>query len=160
MLIYLRHGDDNHVDTYHHDRRLTKKGRSAARDRAAHLADSLGKPSVIYASPYRRAAETAEIMAEILSVPARLDPRLAQHLSERRQRSPDVSPETARACPIIESTGDFRQRVADHVAEVQRLTTVTWCVTHQVVIEAVGDLLGVDVPEDLDFLDYVVARSR
>lgn len=162
MVIYIRHGDDHEkAAEYHHDRRLTERGRRRAREKAIELVDEYAGPVAILASPYRRAIETAKIMSAQVLVCMQADRRLAQHLSQKRQESPDVSPETARDCPIIESDDAFRQRVSEHLEQMRvegldQPGVVVWCVTHQVVIEAVGDLLGVKVPRDLDFLDHVV----
>lgn len=35
-----------------------------------------------------------------------------------------------------------------------------WCITHQVVIEAIARHTGVPVPDDLDFLAHIVVQQR
>lgn len=64
-LLIMRHGDaEDSKDDFH--RRLTSLGRDEARDAALVIADRDFKPEVIYASPLKRAQETAGIVAEHL----------------------------------------------------------------------------------------------
>ncbi len=158
-LIYLRHGDDRGNDVHRHDRHLNERGRQAAVLAAAHLIETHGHPDVAYVSPYRRAVETIDAMSARFTQPVvvQRDPRVAQLLSEKRQRDPAISPETRAQVAIIEDRDAFRRRVASHVDEVQRHTAaVIWCVTHQVVVERVAALLDVRMNGDLDFLDHLV----
>jgi broad specificity phosphatase PhoE len=79
--IYLvRHGqnEDNLEGTLngHRDRPLTELGREQARTIAAKLKDN--GIQVIYASPLKRAYETATIIAEILGLSVQIDPELIE----------------------------------------------------------------------------------
>jgi broad specificity phosphatase PhoE len=158
VLLYLRHGDDRGDDVYRHDRPLNDHGREKAGKQSRRLIEKYGHPDVVYVSPFRRAIETAEILAARFerAVPIRKDPRVAQHLSEKQQRDPKISPETRSLVAIIESRDAFRARIAAHVEEVRRGTGAIWCVTHQAVIETVADHFAVKISGSLDFLDPVV----
>ena len=64
-LLVMRHGDaEDSKDDFH--RRLTSLGRDEARDAALAIADRGFEPEVIYASPLKRAQETAGIVGEHL----------------------------------------------------------------------------------------------
>lgn len=158
MLIYLRHGDDRGNDVYRHDRRLNDHGKKKAGKAADRLIEKYGHPDTIYASPFRRAIETLEAMYDHFQrdVVVRRDPRIAQHLSEKQQAQPLVSPETLAQVTIIENKNEFQRRVAVHVEEIRQTSGVVWCITHQAVIEEVAGHFGVKISGDLDFLDHKV----
>ena len=165
MLIYIRHGDDRRDrDAYRHDRRLRKRAKKDAARLAAQLVEKYGHPEIVRASPFRRAVGTAETMVESLQNPVMVvrDIRLAQHLSEKQQANPDVSPQTLRSKVAIHETDEaFQRRIDDHVAEMKRSEfftspTVVWCVTHTIVVEEVAARLGISFPQELNFLAYVV----
>jgi phosphohistidine phosphatase SixA len=160
MLIYLRHGDDRGDDVYRHDRRLNDRGREKAFKQAKRLIEKYGHPDVVHVSPFRRALETLEAMSESFgrAVPVHRDARIAQRLSEKQQRDPQVSPETRTQVVIVEDRDAFRRRVAEHVAEVRRHADqkTIWCISHQAVIEEVAEHFDKKISGDLDFLDHVV----
>lgn len=144
MLLYLRHGDDRGDDVYRHDRRLNDRGRKKARKEAARLIERYGHPDHVFVSPYRRATDTLDAMRPSFArdVEVRHDPRVAQRLSEKQRRDPQVSPETRSRVAIDEDRETFRRRVADHVDELRRMTGLVWCITHQAVIEEVARHFG------------------
>ena len=79
-FLLVRHGetDWNRENRFqgHADPPLNDVGRSQARELAETL---LGEgASAVYASPLRRARETAEIIAAVLGLDVRLDPRLME----------------------------------------------------------------------------------
>ncbi len=79
-LYLLRHADAGNPDRWVGDdgeRPLSGKGLRQARRLAALLKRLDWRPDAIVTSPKRRAAETAEIVAQELGVPARVDGRLA-----------------------------------------------------------------------------------
>ena len=160
VLIYVRHGDDRGEDEYRHDRRLNDRGRKKAAKEAARLIERYGHPDVVYVSPFRRAIETLDCMTVKFARPVEVlrDPRIAQHLSDKQQREPRVSPQTLEAVAIFEDRRAFERRVAKHVTharEKSRAGATIWCITHQVVIEEVAGHFGVEISRDLDFLDHV-----
>lgn len=79
-MLLLRHGESRfneafnrtRVDPGIRDAELTPRGREQAQE-AARAAQGLGIRSIV-ASPYRRALETAEIVARHLGVPVEIDP--------------------------------------------------------------------------------------
>jgi len=157
VLIYLRHGDDRRDDEYRHDRSLTDRGREKSSKEAKRLIEKYGHPVCAYVSPFRRTIETLDAMSARFERPVavRRDARIAQYLGHKRD--PQVSPETAAAITLTEDKGAFRQRVADHLAEMQRRTLdLIWCITHQAVIDEIGEQLDVKIPSALEFLDHVV----
>jgi len=82
-LCLLRHahaGDSTTWEEADELRPLTEKGRRQAERLARHLQTAGFAPDVVLASPLVRARETAEIVAEILRAPLRIDPRLGEML--------------------------------------------------------------------------------
>ena len=158
MLLYLRHGDDRGQDVYKHDRPLNDRGRKKARKAFGDLVENYGHPDTLFVSPFRRALQTLDLMAEQFKRPVDVhrDPRLAQFLGGKRE--PTVSPETAAMITIDESAEMFRARIRDHIEDVARRHRVgasIWAITHQIVIEEIASQFGVKI-ETLDFLDHVV----
>jgi len=81
-LLFLRHGQtdwnaQNRVQG-RTDVPLNETGREQARERAAELLAHQPTVEVIYASPMKRARETAEIIQKALGVPLRFDDRLVE----------------------------------------------------------------------------------
>src|SRR4051812_4874927 len=81
-LIFVRHGESEaNVQRVYSNRGwnhpLTEKGRQQARALAEKLAGRGVK--MIYASPVRRAVETATVIAEHLGVPHEVAPALAEY---------------------------------------------------------------------------------
>lgn len=158
MLIYLRHGDDRGNDVYRHDRRLNDRGREKAVKAAKRLIEKHGHPDACYVSPFRRALETLDAMSERFERPVTIhcDPRVAQCLSEKQRRDPQVSPATLALVTIDEEVDAFKRRIAAHVAETRDASGLIWCITHQAVIEEIAGHFRVRISGSLDFLDYVV----
>lgn len=80
-LCLLRHAHAGDATRWLDDddlRPLTEKGRRQAERLARLLAAASYVPDAILASPLVRARETAEIAAEILRAPLRVDPRLGE----------------------------------------------------------------------------------
>lgn len=161
MLLYLRHGDDRGHAVYHHDRPLNERGRDAAARHGRRLVAKFGTPDVVYVSPYRRARQTLDAMRPYFerAIGECVDPRVAQHLSEKQRKTPSVRPSTLALVAVDETEDDFHRRLAEHVEEVRpRIASKIWVITHQAVIERVGAHFGAQVA-DLDFLDHVVLRG-
>ena len=159
MLIYLRHGDDRGNDIYRHDRHLNARGKKKACKAFDKLAKKYGHPDTLFVSPFRRSLETLDAMAARFKRPVDVhrDPNVAQYLG--RKNAPLISPETAALVAIDESLGAFQTRISAHVEDVKRRQCVgaaIWCITHQIVIEAVAGRFRVKIPGNLDFLDHVV----
>ena len=162
MLLYLRHGDDRGTDIYRHDRQLNDRGLKRARKAFDVLAEKYGHPDTLFVSPFRRAIQTLEAMAERFKRPVDVhrDPRIAQYLGSKRE--PRVSPETANRIAVDEGLDAFRARIRDHVEDAKLRNSggaTIWCISHQIVIEEVARCFGVKVPGDLDFLDRVVIHN-
>lgn len=80
-LCLLRHAHAGDATRWAGDdelRPLTEKGRLQAERLARHLAAAGYAPDVVLTSPLVRARETAEIVAEILRAPLRVEPRLGE----------------------------------------------------------------------------------
>lgn len=76
-IILVRHGDAKNQDGIFHgvtNDPLTADGEDEALDVAERLKKY--KPSIIYASPVRRAKETAELIGHTLNIPVRVAPEL------------------------------------------------------------------------------------
>lgn len=144
MLIYIRHGDDRGEDIYHHDRPLNERGREKAVKAAKRLIEKYGHPDIVYVSPFRRGLDTVSAMSERFERPVDMhcDPRIAQGLSEKQRRDPQVSPETRAQVELDEDRGAFRRRIAAHVEEARKVHGRVWCITHQAVIEEVARQFG------------------
>jgi len=83
-LYLLRHAHAGDPAKWHGDdseRPLTEKGRDQATRLGRHLAAVGFSTDALIASPQARARQTAELVAERLGVPVRLDERLAMALS-------------------------------------------------------------------------------
>jgi len=82
-LLLLRHAHAGDSTTWPGDddlRPLTEKGRRQAERLGRLLATAGVAPDAVLASPLVRARETAEIVADVLDVPVRLDVRLGEPL--------------------------------------------------------------------------------
>ncbi|HSX22272.1 MAG TPA: phosphoglycerate mutase family protein [Gaiellaceae bacterium] len=161
MLIYLRHGDDRGDDVYRHDRRLNDRGKKKAPKAARKLIEKYGHPEAALVSPFLRAIETVECMRAAFTRPVdvHLEPRIAQHLSDKQMRDPRVSPATLAVVDIQEDDRAFKDRIASHAASARARAaapSIVWCVTHQAVIEEVARHFSVKISGGLDFLDHVV----
>lgn len=82
-LYLVRHGENpaNLTREFSHrvvDYSLTPRGLRQARETAAHFAIAGQRIDAIYASPLKRAFETAEVIAQRLELPLRLDERLRE----------------------------------------------------------------------------------
>ena len=81
-LLYLRHGQTDwnaqNLVQGRTDIPLNETGREQARAQAGALASHNPPVDVIYASPMKRACETAEIIQQALGVPLRFDDRLIE----------------------------------------------------------------------------------
>lgn len=91
MLVYFaRHGlaRSPNWNGFDHDRPLTPQGHEQLRDFAQPLAQRLPAPSLILHSPYRRAAQTAAIWADVFNQweSLREHPRLAPGFDMRAMR--------------------------------------------------------------------------
>lgn len=79
-LYLLRHGKAVEKDEFNGDdadRPLTKKGEKRTRAVIEQLVDHKVKPDLILTSPFKRAAETAEIAKDIFKAPIKKVPALA-----------------------------------------------------------------------------------
>lgn len=76
-LYLLRHADANTVATTDDARPLSEKGISQAKKVGRFCKDHNVKPEIILTSPVLRAAETAEIVAEIIKGELMVEPWLA-----------------------------------------------------------------------------------
>jgi phosphohistidine phosphatase len=82
-LLLLRHAHAGDSTTWHDDddlRPLTEKGRRQSERLGRLLADAGFAPDAVLASPLVRARETAEIVADVLGIAVRRDPRLGEPL--------------------------------------------------------------------------------
>ena len=82
-LLLVRHGQiDANVDSRWHgstDGELTARGEEQARRVAAHLARTRPGVAAVYASPLRRARDTAAPIAQALGLPVIVRPGLAEY---------------------------------------------------------------------------------
>lgn len=86
-IFFLRHGvavEAADWDGAEADRPLTPDGEAAVRREAAAIAAAGFGIAAVVSSPYARAARTAELVAEALGLPVRLDPRLAPGFGAKR----------------------------------------------------------------------------
>lgn len=65
-LILLRHGEAERLAARDELRQLTSRGREEARSVATQMRTLGLQPTAVYSSPYIRARETAEIVADVL----------------------------------------------------------------------------------------------
>lgn len=162
MLIYIRHGNDHSEDNKHrHDRHLSDVGRRKAFKLANRLIKEHGHPSIAYVSPFKRTAETLEVMTERFDRPVTVirEPRIAQFFSKKKRR--DVSQAVANVISINEDEQGFHQRVQQHIDDVQlanhhRSDVVVWCVTHTIVLEYVSGYFKEPLSNPVRFLEYLV----
>ncbi len=80
-LILVRHGESegnrDRTFTQHVDVALTEQGREQARVAGEKIA-RLFKPTRLFASPYARARNTAEIIGQIVKLPVEIEPDLRE----------------------------------------------------------------------------------
>lgn len=81
-LLFLRHGETDWnaqgLIQGRTDIPLNETGRAQAREQAAALRSHQPPVGIIYASPLKRASETAQIIQQALGVPLRYDDRLVE----------------------------------------------------------------------------------
>lgn len=113
----------------------------------AELLARYGSPNRIVASPYLRCRETARALGA--GKPVRIETRVAEYLSARRQHpeptSGQVQPETAlHPLPHNERACDLRRRVRSFLRWLQNQppNSVCWVITHGSVIRAVTREMG------------------
>jgi probable phosphoglycerate mutase len=92
LLTIVRHGETSaNVDGVWHgsiDTELTARGLEQAQRVAGAVAELAPRATALYASPLRRARDTAEAIAVALGLPVRLEPDLAEyHLGELEGRT-------------------------------------------------------------------------
>lgn len=160
MLLYLRHGDDRGNDIYRHDRPLNDHGKHKAGKEAQRLIQKYGHPHRVFVSPFRRARDTLTAMSLYFDHPVEVhqDPRIAQYLSNKRQRNPHISPETLAAISIYEDDKIFHHRISAHVRDMRAWSAIStvWSITHQGVIEAIAPHFNKSVTKNLNFLDHII----
>lgn len=133
-LFLVRHGRS----TWNAERRIQGKadppldevGRQQARRLAGRLRGD--PPIALYASPLQRARDTAEIVAGVLNVPVKIDPRLKEHdvgdisgltWEQVQKRYPELSRRYERSSeevsfPGAEDDTSFRERVTAALDEI------------------------------------------
>ncbi len=184
VVVLARHGetDDNAAGRFQGVRNppLNDRGREQARalaerlaagaDLAASGAVRLGHAGVtgpvplvreIWASPYARARETAEIVAARLELPVRLDERLKEsdvgdwagrtyvevQAADPARFQSWVEGDPAHSFPGGETLADVTARVQEVVAEARVLAPTVLCVCHGGVIRSALQAAGYEVHE-------------
>ncbi|MBB2987037.1 histidine phosphatase family protein [Terracoccus luteus] len=131
-IVVMRHGEtaDNAARVWqgHRDTELSDRGRAQARE-AAPLVASYA-PDVIVSSDLRRAADTAQAVADLVRLEVRRDPRLREvdvgrwqglHADEVRERYPDVVAALDRGEDVPKGvTGETRAQVAERAGAALR----------------------------------------
>ena len=123
-LLLIRHGQARSTDGLYNDETpLSTLGQLQATRVAERLITR--SPAVVYASPYRRALETAKPLCQALSLEPIVDPRLAEFefgpasLASIEER-PDLLlwHSTHRAVEDGENLGEFMRRVTEILEEI------------------------------------------
>jgi broad specificity phosphatase PhoE len=185
VLLYIRHGDDHHGSLKgarypRHDHPLNPEGKARAVRMARALVARYGVPDIVYCSPFKRARQTAGIMAGAIGVGGRdarivIDPGLSRYFSRREQRDPSVGSgtRTAGPPPIYERSGEFGRRCRRQYERIvdmhfigredgaRRRPVVVWCITHALVMRRVAKRVGLPVPDKhVPFLGWFGVRPR
>lgn len=178
MRIYIRHAQKAYRNGkpfpnsgeefkryYAHDPPLTQEGRKEAEKVAEKLLRLYPVPTHIITSPYLRARETAAIMAGVIvkrNSPATIEilcqSDISEYLGNHCNQAIDVNPSTAKhKPPHPESYYSFRDRIQEHYQGWEKAETVTWIITHGIVInEIIRPWYG---RRKIPYLGYITCSS-
>jgi probable phosphoglycerate mutase len=131
-IVIMRHAEtvDNAARVWqgHKDTDLSERGREQVREAAPHLAAY--EPALLFSSDLRRAASTADAIAELTGLDVRLDARLREvhvgewqgmHADAVKQEYPELIAALDRGEDVRKGvTGETRADVAERVGAVMR----------------------------------------
>lgn len=155
MRIYIRHADklyaNGKADMYKHDPGIIPGEEFKIGALAGKLIQKYGLPTMIICSPYLRTRQTAHHLIKTIyqfshkEVPLFCDVDLSEYLGNRPNEIMDVTPDTkSYNPPHPEKFHDLSSRVQHHNTIVRGLEAGNiWCITHGIVIKALGHIYGV-----------------
>jgi broad specificity phosphatase PhoE len=160
MHIYIRHGNDEKKSFYKHDNSLNSSDETEENiiNMCHELINLYGEPKKIYCSPFRRARETAYIIIRKLlpNTQIIIDDRLSRFFSKKDKENPSVRPKTLKYDPpITENRKEFKQRVMAIEKIINKEKSVTWCITHYLVIKQISNKYNIIIPNKMPFLYHV-----
>ena len=162
-IIYIRHGEDKRGD-YKYDEKLTSRGKRDAKKVAKELIDTYGIPDAIYCSPFYRTRQTRHQMLKVIGehtdreIVKVTDHRLSRYFTDSEKKNPDIRSDTRKKkVPIYESWDDFKERVYEHVDEMENSDhEVIWCIGHTLIIKHVAKYKNIKRSSHIEYLDKVV----
>jgi len=170
MRIYLRHADKQYDNgkslLFKHDPGITDDGKEQCIQVANNLILKYGLPHIIVCSPYRRARETALMMASILpnDIIIKCDVRLSEYLGNHRTELLDVTPETMSFNPPHpESFTKMEERIRSHNDDMKFLDTsnyVIWFITHGLIINRIANSMAFNIKRKIPCLTSLVIKAN
>ena len=170
MRLYIRHAEkeynNGHSILLKHDPGLTELGRLQAEETCKLLLKLLGRPHVIVCSPYKRARETAIIMAAIIGndIEIKCDIRLAEYVGNHKDRGLDVDDDTrSYNPPYPESFYQMDDRVRRHnddMAELDESNRIVWFITHGIIVNRLANCLGYTIHKYPAYLFTMVIEKQ
>lgn len=167
MHIYLRHGNDDKVSTYKHDKSLNSASQTEIDivKKTRWLVKTYGFPSIIYCSPFKRARATLDIMIKYLSKMGDVKVRIDNYLSRLFVKNEYLNPSVRKTTmyynpPIKENKKDFRRRVDKAEARASAEAGVTWSITHYLVMRRLSRKYDIALPKHMPFLYHVIIEGK
>lgn len=162
MHIFIRHGNDDHVDyNYKQDPSLNSLShyKEDILNHTYDLIKKYGYPDLIYCSPFHRARQTAKIMNKIFKndIPIKVNNKLSRFFSKKEKLNPLVKLKTLHYNPPIQETQqEFKQRV-DRIIKQYKKQTI-WYITHYLVIKRIAKINNQSIPKQMPFLYTMVVN--
>lgn len=168
MAIFIRHAHDKkQVGDKMYDTSVTETGRREAIYVCKQLLQRYGRPDVIYCSPFRRARQTAKIMAEMLNntVPIYVDVELSRFAGDVTSYEKKIREDTKKYGYIPgESNIDFKNRVKKNVETAVQYTKknsnhVAWFITHAIYVKQAAKRVNVKPNRFIHSCDWVALHD-
>ena len=168
MNLIIRHGKDK-KGKYDHDERLTEDAKEDIAIFTEKMVLEFGFPDIIYYSPFMRARETTKYILRKLKelrdndekfVKIKCEAKLGRFFTFTERQNPDVHRSTLKRNPILDETKrEFHARIKKHLKKVQYKSKNhnlnIWNITHTLVLLHVAELLAIDRPSHVEYLDFV-----
>lgn len=169
MYIIIRHADDSVIDLSQndnkHDTTITNSGKRKSYKLAKKLVKKYGIPDVIYCSPFQRGRNTVKEMMKVFTkeqlkhIKILVDINLTKYFTDTQKYNPKIHHTTSYYnIPVVESKEDVLERSHNHLNRLYKHHSqkeVIWSITHAIVVNYIGQMVGKDKNNSIDFLEYI-----